>query len=119
MQNAKLEKSVWTVDDFEKMNWHDCPIYAVAFPANIHEIWMDIDYIFEWIKPEIPTEPFNFFIAPATLVFENIHDLSFDFDVFSGMEIDSILRDTPGKPPNASVEPFRQSHLWSLIALRI
>lgn len=71
-----LEKFLWTEADFDQMGWHDCNIYELRFTDN--ELEMDIDYIFQWNEPEIESLPYSFWVAPATLVFINVRNLTFD-----------------------------------------
>ena len=49
--NFVLEKPVWTDSDFAKMGWHDSCIHAMAFRAELFELWLDIDYILRWVHP--------------------------------------------------------------------
>lgn len=90
-QQFDLEKWVWTNDDFPKMGWHDCPIYAMSFNDDIR---LDIDYIFEWIHNG-PGKPFTFWIAPATLIFESAGYFQVDVesDFVNGLEIAAIIRE--------------------------
>jgi hypothetical protein len=92
-QKYDLEKWIWTDADFEQMGWHDCPIYALAFPRETYDLALDIDYIFKWVHPVPPERNFSFWMAPATLVFENANEVIFKFDEYNGMEIDSIERE--------------------------
>jgi hypothetical protein len=75
----ELEKKIWTEAGYQKMGWHDSPIYALAFqsdPSTLSsELILDIDYIFQWIHPVPPNLYFSFWIAPATLVFKEVHNL--------------------------------------------
>jgi len=81
----KLEKDVWTQDDFSVMGWHDCPIYAIQLADDI---LLDIDYIFEWVLDE-KDRSYRFWIAPATLQFIEPYDLeiSVKLDFVNGLEI--------------------------------
>lgn len=90
--NYPLEKKVWTDADFDKMGWHDSPIYKISLTDDLE---LDIDYILKWNLPELEGLPFTFWVAPATLVFKNIRSLSFEFDVVTEgcFEIDDIDRD--------------------------
>jgi len=93
-----LEKSLWSDVDFENMGWHDCPIYAVSFGQNF-ELLLDIDYIFEWV---LKGKKYKFWTSPCTLVFENVYDVKFDLAMItSGLVIDNVIRENPGKPRNA------------------
>ena len=88
----ELEKNIWTDADFEKMGWHDNQIYKICLTEDLE---LDIDYIFKWNNPDIEGLPFTFWIAPATLVFKKIKNLSFDFDTQfeDSFEIDVIERE--------------------------
>ena len=67
VQGFTLAKLIWTDADFEQMSWHDCRLHGVAFiddfDPHLHELRLDIDYIFDWQER-------GFWISPATLVFE-------------------------------------------------
>ena len=104
MENFKLEQNIWSDEDFARMQWHDCAIYAIAFPKikDVFEIWLDIDYLVQWVKPVPPANNFNFWISPATLLFENTRNMRCDFDTLNGIEIDSITRENPVHLLNAS-----------------
>lgn len=83
-QKYILEKNVWTHDDIEVMGWHDAHIYGfiiekpeVQFSGNL---LFDIDYIFEWVHPVEPEKYFSFWVAPCTLLFEEVFDLKINLD---------------------------------------
>lgn len=97
-----LEKQIWTGDDFENMSWHDDTIHAISFGKN-SEFLLDIDYIFEWVHPKKSERHFKFWIAPCTLVFENVYDLKLDLEVSFDhhRKIDIITKENPQKPTNA------------------
>lgn len=86
-----LEKSIWTESDFDKMSWHDNHIYKIRLTEDLE---LDIDYILEWNQPDFEGLPFTFWIAPATLVFKDVKNLSFDFTILSegSFEIEDIER---------------------------
>ncbi len=95
----QLDKSLWTDDDFESMVWHDCRIHAISFGDDF-KLLFDIDYIFKWIQTG---ETYKFWIAPCTLAFENVHDISVDLEVSnSEIYIDDIMRSNPRQPQNAN-----------------
>lgn len=71
----ELEKRIWSEIDFDQMGWHDSTIYQISLTEDLI---FDIDYIFQWNKPEIEGLPFTFWVAPATLVFKKIKNFSFD-----------------------------------------
>ncbi len=90
--NYILEKEIWTDSDFDIMGWHDNRIYKISFSEDLE---LDIDYIFQWNKPDLEGLAYTFWVAPATLVFKSIKDLSFDFEVGleNNFEIESIERE--------------------------
>lgn len=89
MVKYEPEKKIWTDSDFEKMGWHDCRIYRISLSDNLV---LDIDYILQWNKPDIEGLPFTFWVAPATLVFENISKIQFEIDTAfdEAVEIEDI-----------------------------
>jgi hypothetical protein len=95
-----LEKWTWTEADFDEMGWHDSYVHAVAFLPERFEIAFDIDYILKWVEPS-EDEYYRFWVAPATLVFENIHEVKLDIEPGDGVEIAGIHRDEPRRPINA------------------
>jgi hypothetical protein len=84
-----LAKRTWTDKDFDNMGWHDCHIYKVQLSKDLE---LDIDYILHWNKPDLEGLPFTFWIAPSTLIFKNITNLGFDFEigVVNDFEIEDI-----------------------------
>ena len=115
MHQYELEKWIWTETDFERMGWHDSKIYALAFSPETFELLLDIDYIFEWIKPELGETNFKFWTAPATLAFQNVYDVDFDIQtVGPELEILSIVREQPRAPRNAAYIDQDIEWLWTL-----
>lgn len=106
-----LEKWVWSDEDFGLMNWHDVTVHAVGVALSQWQLFLDIDYILRWVKPAPPETQFRFWVAPATLVFENVSDLKIDFDVGSYQEItlDGVRRNNP-RAPNGVITVWD----WSL-----
>jgi hypothetical protein len=110
-----LEKSVWTEADFEQMGWHDVHIHAIAFRAELFEFWLDVDYIFSCVHPQGDETNFRFWVAPATLVFTNVHSLRFDIDSHDGdLSFQCIERSEPNRPKNADYIPKQTEWLWRL-----
>ncbi len=94
----KLDKYIWTEADFDSMNWHDNPVHALTFGDN-YELLLDIDYIFEWV---LKGKKYIFWIAPCTLVFENVYDLTFDIGPTTpGLTIDFVTKENPQRPKNS------------------
>lgn len=79
-----LDKFIWTQDDFEQMGWHDCSIYGLTFlpvaEKGTTNLLFDIDYIFKWINPTKPGQPFSFLVSPCTLVFKDTFALTINVD---------------------------------------
>jgi hypothetical protein len=94
IKQYEIEKWVWDETDFEIMGWHDSRIYAVAFYSESFEFALDIDYIFQWVHPPENETYFKFWVAPATLVFENVYDLEFNIEIGFGeiLEIADLER---------------------------
>lgn len=86
-----LEKDIWTDADFENMGWHDTVVYKIALNKDL---FLDIDYILQWNKPEVEGLSYTFWLAPATLCFLNIKNLRFDIDIVieDAFEIEDIER---------------------------
>jgi hypothetical protein len=87
----ELERQIWTDKDFEQMGWHDCRIYKMHVSKDLE---LDIDYIFKWNQPELEGLPFTFWVAPATLVFKAIKNLTIELDTAfeDAIEIQDIER---------------------------
>jgi len=105
-----LSKAIWTDADFPVMGWHDCRIRAVSIteceddtvpPARL---LLDLDYIVRWVEPARPERHFTFWVAPATLVFEQAWDITGQFGpLHEFMEIADVHRLTsPDNQPDAS-----------------
>lgn len=98
METYTLEKWIWTEADFDTMGWHDATIYGMKLDGDLS---FDMDYIFKWNQPEVEYFQFTFFVAPCTLIFRDVQELSFEliqplYD--NRMEIDDIeLEVTDGR----------------------
>lgn len=102
MSELIAEKYIWTEDDFDKMGWHDATLYATAFLPEQYELLLDIDYIFEWTNPEDNETYYKFLVSPATLVFENVNELSINLtEPYRAIQIQNIERKNSRKPKNA------------------
>jgi hypothetical protein len=114
-QEFNLEKWVWTEADFDLMGWHDSQIRATAFFPEDFELGFDIDYIFDWIDPPPNEKYFRFWVAPATLIFKNVHDVELDIDSCNGkLEIDNIKREDECSPINAQFIGKATEWLWTI-----
>ena len=96
----RIEKAVWTQSDYEVMAWHDCVVHALAFepnPDGSGTFLADLDYIVHWVHPTKPNQAFSFWVAPATLIFEDAWGFEADISEYSEfrLELDEILRSEP------------------------
>ena len=114
-ENYALEKSLLTENDFEKMNWHDCHIYACYLKEKF-ELVFDIDYIFNWVPPTSQNNYYKFWISPCTLVFKNVNNLKFDLEIDEPFEIkiEDILRYNPKTPRNANFISSDTEYEWTI-----
>lgn len=85
----EMEKWIWTDADFEQMGWHDSQIYAFAFLSKTFEFLLDIDYILRWVHPASNETSFKFWVAPATLVFENAYNINFALETENGIGVET------------------------------
>lgn len=107
-----LLKATWSDADLEAMSWHDVTIHASCVqPAaqGMPRLLFDLDYIVRWVHPVPPARTFSFWIAPATLVFDDVTDMVGDVD-FSGslpeLVVDELRR--------VSTEHGRVEPLWHI-----
>lgn len=96
----KLEKAVWSQADFERMGWHDCTVHALAFepnPDGSGTLLVDLDYIIQWVPPPSEGHAFSYWIAPATLIFENALRVEAEVTEYSAfrLDLDRIERSEP------------------------
>jgi hypothetical protein len=101
---SAVAKTVWTEADFDAMDWHDNAIHAIAVepvPDNPGRLLVDLDYIVEWVSPTSPPTTLDFWICPATLVFDPAWDLTTDVDM-RGWAFQLFLNEiTRSDPTNA------------------
>ena len=107
----KLEKTIWTDADFDKMSWHDNPIYAFSINDNF-ELLLDIDYIFKWVHAG--KKHFNFWMSPCTLIFENVYDIKFE-SANTQLTIDFINKQDPQKPKNSDHIGREWEYDWDIV----
>lgn len=86
------------------MGWHDCHIYKIRFSEDLE---LDIDYILQWNQPDLEGLPFTFWVAPATLAFKNVKNLSFEFA--TGFDDVSEIED---------IEWIKNKNQWTIITRR-
>ncbi|MGW4897367.1 hypothetical protein ACWEQL_34690 [Kitasatospora sp. NPDC004240] len=98
-----LAKSTWSDADFDAMGWHDVTIHGIgvqpgASADELPRLLLDIDYIVRWVHPVAPETHFSFWIAPSTLVFDDVWDLEGDFEfnwTALSLDIDHLRCSTP------------------------
>lgn len=92
METYSLEKWIWTEADFESMGWHDATVYGIKLNGDLS---FDIDYIFKWNEPEVEYFQFTFFVAPCTLTFTGVEELSFELvqTLYYNFQIEDIERE--------------------------
>ena len=98
------------------MGWHDATLHAFAFLPGKYELLLDIDYILDWVDPQEGETYFNFWVAPATLVFENVYDLKIDLEPVDGVELQDVRRTDPRVPRNAEFIGRDKEWRWTLEA---
>lgn len=71
--------------EFDTLSWHDNVIYAIRFDVGDatrndwrSDLVLDIDHIIEWVRGD--DGGFRFRVAPATLAFHDVTDLSAAID---------------------------------------
>jgi hypothetical protein len=95
MEIFELEKPFWDDGDFSKMGWHDVTIWSMLANSDDFEFLIDLDYIFEWVMPKEGETYLKFWVAPATMVFENAHDVNIDITSSQGTIQIADLRREP------------------------
>ena len=110
-----VDKQIWNERDFDSIDWHDHTLWSIAFFDQTYEFAMDIDYILKWVAPENGEDQlYRFWVAPATLVFRNVYDLSIDLEPFAKLYIESMERSEPGVPKNAEYIGVTQDWCWEV-----
>lgn len=84
MQIYEIEKYIWSEKDFSIMGWHDSKIWGFLAETDSFEFMVDLDYIFQWVRPKEGETHFNFWVAPVTMVFENAFDILLDIESRQG-----------------------------------
>lgn len=98
----------------EDLVFHDCKIYGIGFNTANNELFIDIDFIEEWIN-EKNSNYYSFILIPSTLIFENVWDLNMDISTDLELIIDNIERFNPCTPPNIDYLPeFSKEYDWKI-----
>jgi hypothetical protein len=88
--------------EFDRVQWHDVHIHAIAAMPDSYALCFDIDYIVEWLCPPSGRGQAKFRVAPATLVFDDVSDVSIAVISQQGLlEISEVQRSTI-TPPSAN-----------------
>ncbi len=104
MEAYQLEEPVWDDGDFEVMGWHDATIWSIHPDSSAHEFSLDLDYIFKWVDPGPGETYFKFWVAPVTMVFENVHAVKIAIDSPHGViEIADLNRGEPEPSPRVGL----------------
>jgi hypothetical protein len=104
MDAYTLDKAVWTDDDFDVMGWHDATIWSMLADTEAFEFMLDLDYIFKWVHPAEGEQYFTFWVAPVTMVFENVHAVKIDIESQQGsIEVADFHREDFQPTPNGKL----------------
>jgi hypothetical protein len=102
------EMRVWTDRDFEFMGWHDATVHGLVFRSHNASFVLDLDYILKWIEPEPPESFYSFWVAPATLAFENVSELEITIQTsLPQLTLFGIERDDEQPVPNKRLKSWR------------
>ena len=101
MERYQLEKAIWGEGDFTEMGWHDVTVWSMLAAPETYEFVFDLDYIFKWLNPAEGETYFRFWVAPATMVFENVNDVKINIESPQGsIEIFDLKCGDPISTPN-------------------
>jgi hypothetical protein len=107
-EHFRLEKPLWTMDDFGVMGWHDSRVWAMVAEEEKFEFAMDLDYIFKWVHPGPGETYFQFWVAPVTMVFENAYDVAIAIESSQGgIEVADLHREDSQLTPNGALKDYR------------
>jgi len=121
MPEPSSSTTVFTEADFDRLSWHDNPIYGFSIDNDVtqwkSDLVFDIDYIVEWLCGVGRTAQFR--IAAATLTFHDATDLKVNVDwgdngqqvAISEMTLDRIARQRVEKQLVCLDRPY---YRWAL-----
>jgi hypothetical protein len=75
--------STWTEADFDSLGWHDAQVHGLRLigeESGPGELWLDLDFILEWIEPTQDGGGYRFRVAPALLKFREVLSLRVSLD---------------------------------------
>lgn len=96
--------------NFDQICWHDNRIHAIAFDKDHCQLLLYIDYICKWV---VKKKLFLFWVAPATLLFRNVHNINISNDT-TDFVILEISRSKPEEPQNHSDIDEQVEYLWDI-----
>ena len=94
-RSSKIDKWVRSDEDFKEMSWHDVVIHGLATSNEMlsgpdeeprfesQKLLFDIDYVLSW-RESLAERQADFWVSPATLVFEEVSNLNVNFGSKSG-----------------------------------
>jgi hypothetical protein len=86
----------WSETDYDNLSWHDNHVHGLKICEGEHgtgQLVLDLDYILEWMPDG---NQFKFRIAPATLTFRRVSDLTISLNYVN---------------PSAAITPFSISSI--------
>lgn len=109
MNNSVAEQRVWTDADFETVSWRENRVHGQAFLLESNGFALDIDYIARWVPPAGSEGFFSFWLAPATLYFENVTEIEVTIGIHRVYElsITELRQISLGNMPHGACESRR------------
>jgi hypothetical protein len=92
----------------------DTYIYGFGINGEKHELYLDIDYIYRIVKKE----NYLFDIAPSTIVFVNVWDISIQLDTNENIIIDNVDVEYLGVPRNSEYVKSESEYKVSIECLQ-
>lgn len=92
-------KQSWDSDDFDKMSWSNCRLYAMTFPDESFKIHFDIDYVYQWSVEK------DFLVGKCQWTFNDVSNLKIEIDFGQSMllSIIDVERSNTYLSPNGRV----------------
>jgi hypothetical protein len=104
VETYQLEKPIWDDGDWLHMGWHDAIIWSIHPDPYAREFSLDLDYTFKLVQPGRGETYFKFWVAPVTMVFENVRTLKIDIEPRNGIiEIAELNRGTSRPRPDGNL----------------
>ncbi len=107
MSDHGKDKLHWDDRDLSVMSFHDATLWSMVANTDAFEFLFDLDYLFEWVSPGEGETHFKFWVAPVTLLFENVYDVKLRIDSSQGaIEIAGLHREAPGPTRNGAFTEY-------------